>query len=95
MNIWILVSLIGFIAVIFGFAVYVKDNSPWKNIPKSSIFMGIFFPIVAAFFYSETVIELIPQITLIDLSAFFVTGMISGFFISIFLIQKSTSVPDN
>jgi hypothetical protein len=81
--------------IIFGFMIFHKNLSLRKRIPNSTVFLGIFLPLLIALFYSETVIELIPQITMIDLGAFFIIGMITGFFLSILLMQRNTTLVDN
>jgi hypothetical protein len=95
MNIWLIVSLIGFILVLSGFVVFQRNYIQNKQISNSVIFLGIFIPMLFALFYSETLIELIPQITMIDLGAFYIIGMISGFFISILLNQRKSHLQGN
>jgi hypothetical protein len=95
MTIWLIVTLIGFILVLLGFVIFQRNYIQNKQISNSVIFLGIFIPMLLALFYSETIIELIPQITIIDLGAFYIIGMISGFFISILLNQRKSHLQGN
>ena len=92
---WIAVSIIGIAVLLIGFVFFSKNYSPLKKIPNSTLILGIISPVFVAFFYSETVFELIPQLTTIDLGVFFIMGMISGFFISILLFQRATPPQEN
>ena len=95
MNNWIIVSLIGIVLVLLGFIFFYKNYSLRKKLPNSTIIMGIFIPVLVALLYAESLFEVIPLITLIDLAGFFVIGMISGFHISIFLLQRHTGFYKN
>jgi tellurite resistance protein TehA-like permease len=90
MNIWILVSAIGLIFIIIGFISFIGKYQIQKPLKNSTFLLGIFIPILGASTYSETLLELIPELTLIDLGAFIIMGMISGFFVALFLLQRKS-----
>lgn len=91
MNIWISIAVLGGVLVVFGFFVFTRNyrsDQPQKN---SIFILGIFIPFLFASFYSETLIEFFPNLTLIDLGAFYFIGMISGFFVALYSLQKQKS----
>jgi hypothetical protein len=95
MDFWISISIIGFASILLGFIFFSKKYFQKNKIPNSTITLGFFIPMLIALFYSETLIELIPQVTLLDLGAFYIIGMISGFFISVFFRQRNITKVDD
>jgi len=94
MVLWISFSFIGFVIILVGFVLFSKKLFQKKKVPNSTIILGIFIPMLIALFYSETLIELIPEVTLMDLGAFYGVGMISGFFICIFLLKRNLTTAE-
>jgi hypothetical protein len=93
MNIWILVAISGSIFTIAGFIFFVMRFPAHKPMKTSAFLVGIFIPMLAAIFYAETLItDFFPNLTLLDLGAFYLIGMISGFFIALFLLQYKIMV---
>jgi tellurite resistance protein TehA-like permease len=91
MNIWIFAAAIGLIIIIIGFISFTGKFVKSKTIKRSTFLLGVFMPVVGALTYSETLITLIPNLSLIDLGAFFIIGMISGFFVALFLVQQNST----
>ena len=71
-----------------GFVSFVGKYQLQKPLKNSSLILGICIPLLAASTYSETILKLIPELSLIDLGAFFIIGMISGFFVALFLVKR-------
>ena len=89
MHFWIFISLAGLMLLFGGFIVFYRNYKPKDKIAGSTIILGILLPVFLAITYSDTLITMIPKVTMIDLGAFFITGMISGFFLAVLLIQKN------
>lgn len=97
MNIWISITVVGAVLVVFGFIVFVRKYREQKY-PKSasySYWIGILVPLLCAFSYAETLMESFPNLTLIDLGAFYLIGMITGFFVALLVLQRPSSVSSN
>ena len=89
MNIWILILLLGVVLTIMGFILFIRKDTETNLIPNSTFLIGVFMPMLAGLLYAETVItQSFPNLTLLDLGAFFFIGMISGFFIALYLQQR-------
>jgi uncharacterized membrane protein (Fun14 family) len=90
MNIWILVAIAGSVFTIAGFIFFVLRYPVQKSMKTSAFFVGIFIPMLAALSYAETLVtDFFPILSLLDLGAFYFIGMISGFFIALFLLKHS------
>lgn len=88
MNIWIGVTIIGAIFIILGFMAFIYKSKHGK-LKTSQFLIGIFIPIFAALSYAETLKNgFFPKVGFLDWCAFYLTGMISGFFIALYLYQK-------
>jgi len=94
MYIWIFIVAIGLICIGFGFSAFIDKYQSKKPLKNSNYLLGVFLPLLAALMYSDTLLELIPEVTIIDLGAYFIIGMISGFFTALFLLQRK-SIPAN
>jgi hypothetical protein len=92
MNVWISVALLGAVLTVIGFFVFIRKYQFNKPQKKSIFIVGIFIPMFFAFSYAETLQEFFPQLTLFDLGAFYLIGMISGFFVAIYLLQRKAVV---
>lgn len=95
MNIWISVAVLGVVLTVFGFFAFVRKYQFDQPQKKSIFLVGIFIPMFFAFSYAETLKEFFPQLPLIDLGAFFLIGMISGFFVAIYLLQRKVIISKN
>ena len=95
MNVWISVAVLGVVLTVFGFFVFARKYQFDQPLKKSLFVLGIFIPIFFALSYAETLKEFFPNLTLIDLGAFYFIGMISGFFVAIFLLQRKTAILKN
>lgn len=95
MNIWISFIILGAVLTVFGMFVFVRKLRIDQPQKKSLFLMGIFLPMFFASTYAETLEKLFPQITLIDLGGLYLIGMISGFFMGIYLIQRKAVIPKN
>jgi len=95
MNMWISVAVFGAVLTIFGFLVFVRGYRADEPQKKSIFMAGIFIPMFIAFSYAETLKEFFPQLTLIDLGAFYLIGMISGFFAAIYLLRRKAVISKN
>ena len=93
MNSWILIILFGVILASIGFVLFVGKYPQRKPLENSVFLIGIFIPVLAALDYSETLIGFFPDLTLIDLGAFYVIGMISGFFVALYLTHRQDMHP--
>lgn len=94
MNEWIFIALVGVVLTVVGFFVFVKKYRFNKPVKKSVFLVGIFVPMFFAFSYAETLTEFFPKLTLIDLGAFYFIGMISGFFVGIYLLQRKSTISE-
>ena len=95
MNIWIPFVIMGAVLTVFGFFVFVRKIGTDQPQKKSLFLMGIFLPMFFASAYAETLERLFPQLTLIDLGGFYLIGMISAFFIAIYLVQRKAAISRN
>ena len=66
----------------------------YKNFPdnnktsKSTYLTGILMPILFAFIFGETLIDILPGLTIIDLAAYFFMGVVSGFFLATYFFSR-------
>jgi len=68
---------------------YRKTIPDYKKVNKSNFIGGILIPLLFAFFFGQTLIDIFPGLTLIDLGAYLIIGMVSGFFIALFIVSKN------
>jgi hypothetical protein len=88
MHIWILLTVIGFIFIIIGLITFIRKYPEQRPLKNSTFMIGIFIPMLFAFFYAETLItEFFPGLTYLDLAAFYLIGMISGLFVALLLVE--------
>jgi hypothetical protein len=91
MNVWIAIAVLGVIFAVFGMIVFIKKYPQHRQISNSSLLIGIFIPILIALSYAETLTtEFFPGLTLLDLGVFYLIGMISGFFVGVYFLQRKT-----
>ena len=96
MYIWIVILIAGIVLTAAGYFVFITKNQDYKQINKPAMLVGIFIPMFVAINYAETLFEFFPKLTLIDLGAFYLIGMISGFFTAVYFIQnKKIVIPGN
>jgi uncharacterized membrane protein HdeD (DUF308 family) len=89
MNMWIMVVILGFIMVIVGFVQIARKYKESKDINNSTFLLGIVLPVLIAIYWGMTLTtDFSPGLTLIDLGAFIIMGMISGFFIALYLLKR-------
>jgi uncharacterized membrane protein HdeD (DUF308 family) len=90
MDTWILIYVVGLLLLMVGLILFVKKFPDNKNTSKSTYITGIIMPIPFAFFFGRTLTGIFPGLNFIDLGAYFVMGMIAGFFLVIYSISRKT-----
>lgn len=93
MGIWLIICGAGVLITATIMVDNLNNSSHTSNLKKKSYITGILIPLMFAFFYSETLIKNFPGITVIDLGAFLIIGMISGFYMALYTITKSYKKP--
>ena len=87
MNIWVLISVI-FLVIISG--LIIKNRDRFHKIKfRNTLLLGILIPLLMAFFWGSNLINIFPDLTFIDLAAGFSFGIISGFFVAIYFVNKN------
>lgn len=91
MNIWILIS-VSVLTIISGLAV--KNRDRFYKIRVRSIFLIAFFlSTFLALSWGDNLIDIFPSLTFIDLAVGFFLGLVSGFFIAVFFMNKYQNQP--
>ena len=88
MNPWLLIAIIGLLLLMIGFILFVKKFPDNKKTSKSTYLTGILMPILFAFIFGETLLDILPGLTIIDLAAYFIMGVVSGFFLATYFISR-------
>ena len=86
MNIWILVFL--FVLVIVLVLIFTMRKSFGEGKFRYIFLIGVIIPLLVAISWIHTLRNLFQGITYIDLSAGLLLGIITGFFLAVFLIRK-------
>ena len=84
---WIIVS-VGLAVLMIPGLLFIIKKFPGTLKIKSVIMPAIFIPILFAYFWANTLIDIFPGLTIIDLCAGLLLGMISGFFIALSLVKE-------
>ena len=66
MNTWLTIIGIGVLALIIGMILYRKTIPDYKKVNKSNFIGGILIPLLFAFFFGQTLIDIFPGLTFID-----------------------------
>jgi uncharacterized membrane protein HdeD (DUF308 family) len=88
MNTWLLIAVIGLLFLMVGLIMFIKKFPDNKKTSKSTYLSGIIMPILFAFFFGKTLIGIFPGLTVIDLGAYFLMGVVSGFFLATYFISR-------
>ena len=71
-----------------GLILFIKKFPNNKKTSKSTYLIGILIPILFAFIFGKTLIDVLPGLTIIDLAAFFLMGVVPGFFLATYFISR-------
>ena len=88
MDPWLLIAIIGLLLLMIGFILFVKKFPDDKKTNKSTYLTGILMPILFAFIFGGTLLDILPGLTIIDLAAYFIMGVVSGFFLATYFISR-------
>ncbi|MFC2088155.1 hypothetical protein ACFLSX_01005 [Calditrichota bacterium] len=89
MNIWIVIAIVGVVITVIGMVFFVKRIRAGEVIKKSTFLVSIFIPLFVAFSYSENFNQkYLFNFSFWDMSLFYFMGMLSGFFLAVYLIQQ-------
>lgn len=92
MYIWIVILIAGILLILAGYIIFKEKQKDNRTINKSALIIGIFIPLYVAFSYSETLFEYFPRLTWIDVGGLYIIGMISGFFLAVYFMQKKKTI---
>ena len=84
---WILI-LVMFLVITSGLFIKNRDRFHKMKFSGTSL-LGILIPLLFAFFWGSNLIKIFPELTFIDLAVGLLLGMISGFFVAMYFINKS------
>ncbi len=84
---WLVLVLVGIAALGFGLWRFVSRLQPGRRVNRASIVMGTLFPVGAALLFSSVLFGIFPGLTIIDTAALFAVGMVSGFFLGVYVLQ--------
>jgi hypothetical protein len=88
MNTWLLIAVIGLLFLMVGLILFIKKIPDNNKTSKSTYLTGILMPILFAFIFGETLIDILPGLTIIDLAAYFYMGVVSGFFLATYFFSR-------
>ena len=92
MNIWSIIAVTGCVLIIIGLFRYIH-RAEFHRLTTSTAAAGILLPLFVAFTYADFLAsDYFPGLNLLELSAFYFMGMISGFFLALILIKQKFSV---
>ena len=84
MSAWILVAVIIGLLV----AVWHARRTQAGAVHRQSPFMGFLAPMLFVMIFARQLLELIPGLTLVDISALFIMGGVSGYFLHTIVTRR-------